>query len=172
MNEKKYYNWLTSLINVDGRGDNYENLLEQLHLSIFSEDTAVLIPNDANRIVDGIGLRERYCDRYRVKDENRIFENSCSVLELLIGLSIRMEDQFGIKDRVSWFWEIIGNLKFTSFEDDSYSYKDVEKAINKLLMRRYRKNGEGGLFPLLYPSEDQRKIEIWYQMNAYLNENY
>lgn len=178
MNEEKYYKWLASLVNSDGRGDDYVYLLEQLHLTIFSEDTAVLIPNDSNRIVDGIGLRERYCQRYRVKNCDKLFENSCTVLELMVGLATRMEDQFGIKDRISWFWELIANLELTSFDDESYkernskSYESVEKILKKFLMRRYFKNGSGGLFPLLYPSEDQRKIEIWYQMNAYLNENY
>lgn len=172
MNAEKYYNWLASLVNSDGRGDNYSSLLEQLHLTIFSDDTAVLIPNDPNRIVDGIGLRERYCLRYRVKNYNDIFEESCTLLELFVSLSMRMEDQFGIKDYVSWFWELIGNLKLTQFDDESYSYKDVDKILKKFLMRRYSKNGNGGLFPLLYPSEDQRTLEIWYQMNAYLNENY
>lgn len=172
MNEKKYYKWLTSLINTDGRGDNYNSLLEHLHLSEFSDDTAILIPNDSNRIVDSIGLRERYCHRYHVKNYNDIYSESCTVLELLISLSKRMEDQFGIKDYTSWFWEMIGNLKLTEFDDESYSYKNVDKILKKFLMRRYSKNGNGGLFPILYPSEDQRKLEIWYQMNAYLNENY
>lgn len=172
MNGEKYYKWLASLINNDGRGDNYNTLLEQLHLTIFSDDSAILIPNDSNRIVDGIGLRERYCQRYHVKDCADIYEESCSVLELLVSLAIRMEDQFGIKDYISWFWEMIANLGLTEYDDETYSYKDVEKIIDKFMKRRYRKNGSGGLFPLLYPSVDQRTLEIWYQMNAYLNENY
>lgn len=178
MNEEKYYKWLISLVNTDGRGDNYNYLLEQLHLTIFSEDTAVLIPNDSNRIIDGIGLRERYCQRYRVKESNRIFEDSCTILELLIGLAIRIENQFGIKDYVSWFWEMIANLNLTYFDDEAYgegdpeTYKAVEKILKKFLMRRYSKNGNGGLFPILYPSENQKDLELWYQMNAYLNENY
>jgi hypothetical protein len=28
----------------------------------------------------------------------------------------------------------------------------------------------GGFFPLTHPNDDQRKVEIWYQMNAYLDE--
>lgn len=172
MNAEKYYNWLTSLVNSDERGENYKSLMEQLHLTIFSDDTAVLIPNDSNRIVDGVGLRERYCHRYHVKNYDDIYEESCTVLELLIGLSVRMDDQFGIKSYTDWFWEMIANLKLTGFDDESYSYKDVEKVLTRFLMRRYRKNGDGGLFPLLYPCEDQRKLEIWYQMNAYLCENY
>jgi hypothetical protein len=34
------------------------------------------------------------------------------------------------------------------------------------------KSGLGGMFPLEDPREDQRAIEIWYQMMAYINENY
>lgn len=178
MNEEKYYHWLASLINTDGRGDDYQHLLEQLHLIIFSDDTAKLIPNDSNRIEDGLALRERYCMRYRVKNMDDIYEHECSFLEFLIGLSNRMENQFGIKDSVSWFWEMIANLQLTHFDDESYedrgqdAFVDVSKIVDKFLKRRYSKSGDGGLFPLLYPSRDQKSIEIWYQMNDYLNENY
>lgn len=178
MNEEKYYSWLASLVNPDGRGDEYQHLLEQMHLTIFSDDTAKLIPNDSNRVEDGINLREKYCVRYHVKNIDDIYTNECSLLELIIGLSIRMENQFGIKDSVSWFWEIIANLQLTHFDDESYedqeqnSFKDVSNIIDRFLNRRYSKNGDGGLFPLLYPSRDQRNLEIWHQMNDYLNENY
>ena len=41
-----------------------------------------------------------------------------------------------------------------------------------MLAREYSDNGHGGLFPLKNPKKDQRKVEIWYQMTEYINENY
>jgi hypothetical protein len=41
----------------------------------------------------------------------------------------------------------------------------------RLNRRLYTTSGYGGLFPLEEPKEDQRKVEIWYQMMAYLGEN-
>ena len=38
--------------------------------------------------------------------------------------------------------------------------------------RRYKRSGEGGLFPLKNAAKDQRKVEIWYQLSSYLLENY
>ena len=34
----------------------------------------------------------------------------------------------------------------------------------------YERDGQGGFFPLKYPTEDQTKKEIWDQMNLYVNE--
>ena len=72
------------------------------------------------------------------------------------------------------FWEMIDNLGLIGYDDASYA--DVRNRIrvsdilNNLIRRRYHRNGRGGLFPLKRPSCDQRKVEIWYQMNAYLME--
>lgn len=176
MNKEKYYNYLTMLVCTDGYGQ-YDFLLEQLHNTIFDEGTAVLVPNDINRIDDGISLRERYCNRYRVKYSDLIFEEPCTVLEMMIGLALRMEKNFGIKKTADWFWELIGNLKLTAYDDEAYEVdenasKKVDRILAKLLERKYHHNGNGGLFPLAYPDKDQKELEIWYQMNAYLNENY
>jgi hypothetical protein len=50
--------------------------------------------------------------------------------------------------------------------------KNVNQILTNLVERTYQKNGKGGLFPLKQPAKDQRRVEIWYQMAAYLNENY
>lgn len=176
MNQTKYFNWLSSLVDTDGRGDNYMFLIENLHDIVFSEDTAKLIPNDINRIEDGYSLREKYCHRYHVKATDFIFEEPCTFLEFLIGLSMRIESQFGIKNCSDWFWELIGNLELTRFDDSRYDsidcVSDIQQIVDIFLQRKYSKDGNGGLFPLQYPSHDQRTREIWYQLNEYLDENY
>ena len=43
--------------------------------------------------------------------------------------------------------------------------------IRMITDRTYSENGKGGLFPLRKYSEDQRKVPIWYQFNAWLEEN-
>lgn len=172
MNRDKYFDWLCSLVSQDGEPDLYSSLLEKLDDMVFSEETAIFICNDCNRVEDGFSLREKYCNKHKQQAQERIFEEPCSVLEFLIGLAMRTENQFGIKDGYSWFWEFIGNLKLTKFDNDNFSERKVEKIIEGFLQRRYSSNGDGGLFPILYPSRDQRDLEIWYQLNAYLDENY
>ena len=44
--------------------------------------------------------------------------------------------------------------------------------LNKIIDRGYSRRGVGGLFPLKYSKNDQRKVELWYQMHSYLIENY
>jgi hypothetical protein len=72
------------------------------------------------------------------------------------------------------FWDIVNNLHLEKYTDNNYtrsSEKQVATRIDRFINRTYRPNGQGGLFPLIKPHEDQTKVEIWYQMSAYLMEN-
>jgi hypothetical protein len=44
--------------------------------------------------------------------------------------------------------------------------------LHKLNNRTYSKLGKGGLFPLRSSAYDQRKVELWYQMAAFMTENH
>lgn len=174
MNKERYLNYLIRLVDSDGL-DPYLPLLRQMHDTIFSESTAKLIPNDDNRIIDGKMLRIRYCERYRMAYDEHIFDEPCSVLEMMVALADKINNQFGIKSRGAWFWNMIVNLHLDLFDDRKYQddYNEhVADILYGLKRRRYAYNGLGGLFPLNYPERDQRKIEIWSQVNAYLDENY
>jgi hypothetical protein len=46
----------------------------------------------------------------------------------------------------------------------------MEEIFERLIWRNYAPNGEGGFFPLENPREDQTQVELWYQMNSYVNE--
>jgi hypothetical protein len=94
----------------------------------------------------------------------------CSVLEMLIALATRFAyltfDPINGSEpkKVESFWELINNLKLSSFHTKNVGI------INDFLERQYSSDGYGGLFPLEFPKEDQRHVEIWYQMMAYINE--
>lgn len=171
--DESYFQWLCSLVDHDPEKD-YSGLLKQLHYIEFSERTAKLIPNDDNRISDGLDLRVQFA-----KDENVAYsewmDEPCTVLEMLIALSYRMEDTMG-KDYDFWFWVMIENLGLEEMSDDRYSdledSQKIDEVVSNVLNRRYRKDGHGGMFPLKDPDKDQRKVEIWYQMSAYFLENY
>lgn len=175
MNKDKYFHYLIRLVDFNGL-DPYLPVLEHLHDTIFSEESAKLIPNDDNRITDGLMLRKRYCERYRINENERIFEEPCSLLEMMIGLADKINNQFGIKSRRDWFWEMMANIRLDTFDDRDYidtrHNPDVDDIIDIFLQRDYDYHGKGGLFPLQYPERDQRSIEIWRQANAYLDEKY
>jgi hypothetical protein len=46
----------------------------------------------------------------------------------------------------------------------------VNDILYALIWRTYDPDGSGGFFPLLHSKKDQRQIEIWYQMHAYVRE--
>jgi hypothetical protein len=63
---------------------------------------------------------------------------------------------------------MINNLDMDWLDPD-----DILDCIDRFLSRKYDYNGVGGIFPLRKgASEDQRNVEIWYQMQSYLMENY
>jgi hypothetical protein len=92
------------------------------------------------------------------------------MLEFLIGLATRLnvaDYEPDMPDRVGpWFWALMDNLGIIE-ADESW----IEDSFKRINTRDYSFDGHGGLFPLRRPCEDQRKIEIWYQMQAYLMEN-
>jgi hypothetical protein len=76
-----------------------------------------------------------------------------------------------------WFWQMLENLGLAHISDKLYSSGPrmdsfIDNVIDRLIYRRYSPDGHGGLFPLEFPHEDQRGVELWYQLNAYLIERY
>ena len=67
---------------------------------------------------------------------------------------------------------MICNLGLDKFDDKHYNSDYVYEILGKFVRREYDFNGRGGLFPLKNVQNDQRKVEIYYQMLAYLSENY
>ena len=70
---------------------------------------------------------------------------------------------------------MLTNLGVRDFNDDLYEKDNPEEEINlmldEIIWRTYNYDGSGGLFPLREPVGDQRDVELWYQLCAYLIEN-
>ena len=69
-----------------------------------------------------------------------------------------------------WFMDMIGNLGLLGMDDTHYNKEYVDHRIDIFLNRKYSPDGKGGLFHLKRCHEDLTKVQIWYQMNWYLNE--
>lgn len=172
-----YFRWLCDIVHIDQGDRSYWILAKDLHQKEFYS----LIAHDENRASDGLELREEYLGSVGYPKYVDI-GGECSVFEMLIALARRMDfetsdpyDVHDSTDRTSyWFWEMIDNLGLLPFSDDSYveygGMTQVDSILDIFLERGYKWNGQGGLFPLSMASEDQRDVEIWYQMAAYLNE--
>lgn len=171
-----YFHWLCEIICIDQGEDTYWFLAKALH------DIAYFwtVPNDDNRGMDGLRLRDEYFDENPSNDATIIFDGPCTMFEVLIGLARRIEETMaepGKDDQTpKWFWEMMGNCTLDIYSDALYSdldgSHDIPKIVMTILERRYRRDGKGGLFPLKFPKKDQRKVELWYQMSSYLVENY
>lgn len=174
---KTYFEFLCDLVWKSGRKIDEGKelfLLHELNERLFY----ALIPNDDNRASDGLQLRDNYIDEGGAAQA--LPSAPCSVLEMLIGVASRLvletEASKWEKSVDEWFWILIDNLdldilKSTNVSEEEYRDK-IEFVIVRFLEREYRSSGEGGLFPLAHANQDQRRIEIWYQMTAYVVENY
>lgn len=175
-----YFNWLCEKVHIDMGTVSYMLMAKELFHRYFES----IVPNDDNRASDGRELREEFLSEVGHLEALPYLDNApCSIFEMLIALARRMEFELcsaeSSQDRTTtYFWELIGNLGLMALSDDVYAMNpggwnaDLKLCVNRLVHRTYNRNGHGGLFPLKHPMEDQRKVEIWYQMQSYLEENY
>lgn len=171
-----YYSWLCDLIGLRQLDRSYFLLIKDLYNKPFSW----FIPNDDNRACEGKNLRDQFCDENNYPYIYEYFDEECSMLELIIGLAYRCEgimidENFSISMK-DWFWRLIENIGLIECTDEYYinycASKSVDMILDKVINRGYLRSGKGGFFPLKHPKEDQRKVDLWYQMSAYLVENY
>lgn len=175
-NLNTYYIWLCDLININQRNRSYFLLIKELHRKQFTW----FVPNDDNRAFEGKNLRERFCKELNIEYDYEYFPSTASMLELIIALAYRCEeimiDRRDNMPMVEWFWKLLSNVELDKFTDEDYYDMNgpafVDDILTRIIRRTYSRNGGGSLFPLRHPKKDQRKVELWYQMNYYLVENY
>lgn len=178
--DEEYFIWLCELVDAEDPDQGYFGLMHLLHDIRFDSSTAKLIPNDDNRIGDAIEMKTYYYIEYRGWNPADMIDNAyfcnVSVLEVLIALAYRISDTFGRYDGIYWFWEMMRNLGLETCTDKIfYDHGGKERAyriVRNFMIRKYDRDGFGGLFPVTKTSEDQRKTELWFQANHYFVENY
>lgn len=179
----RYLQWLSQIIDLGKNSEIdirlYSIIIEELYNTEFSYDTAILVGNDTNRIQDAIDLRK---DFIVSNGFSFMLSDPPNLLEVMVALARRFEYILNVDTRADdtalRFWELMHNLEFDKIKDvEFYNNKTgymnfVNDRIGRLLGRDYSANGYGGFFPLKDPKENQRNVEIWYQLAAYINENY
>lgn len=145
------------------------NLARQL----FSKEFVWIVPNDDNRVEDGKELRLEFLHYTGATPGDPMWMDlGCSMLEMLVALSRRLAFETG-RDPVKWFWRLMDNLDLEQHTDRRYNemvHRHVDEVMDRVIWRTYHHDGRGGLFPLESPPADQREVEIWYQLSAYLLE--
>lgn len=171
--DELYFGWLYEFVADPECSDpsrSYLMLCAQLYKLPFSWS----IDMDENRAHDGLELRDEY-----VKCEGDVvpiewYQLDCSIFEMLIALSRRAAFQSSWSPS-EWFFKIVENLGLGGLSDDVYKEghrAKIRRAAYKAVNRSYRSDGRGGFFPLRDPGRDQREVELWYQLSAYLQENF
>jgi len=179
---KKKNRYLDFLKKIVGREEQYGLLIDRLYEIEFYS----VLPMDNNRLMDGRVLRDEYLMNERsLHGASHLPDFPCTVLEMMIGVARRLEFEVygGPFDRPigEWFWELVKNLELEWCDNESIEYDGynlIDFAINQLVSREYKANGGGGLFPLRRKvphgegAGDQKRVEIWYQMNSWIMENF
>lgn len=169
--EELYLRWLYSQVgSFDKASPTYWTLFECLHDKQF----VWVVPNDDNRAEDGRDLRQEFLRAEGILRYDEKWDRlGCSMLELLIALSRRAEfeaESFG--DTSDWFWHFLEMIEIDKYHDGKrFPAKKIDDILDGVIWRTYEYDGGGGLCPLQDPAEDQREVEIWYQLSAYILEH-
>lgn len=168
---EQYFNWLCDVVNVSTV--SYGKLLRLLHRTKFRWSNM----KDRNRAEDGVDLRFRFAKHKRLS-KNDVLEwhdrTPCSVLEMMVALAIRAEEQIMDNPQVGnrttqWFWGMISSLGLTGMSDDMFDLIEAKDIIERFLDREYSPDGKGGLFTIRDCEYDLRDVEIWTQLCWYLD---
>jgi hypothetical protein len=169
--DELYLVWLYSQVSSTRQMRSEKTYWDLLNI-LYRTEFEWFVPNDDARIADGIELRIEFMHDAEIPEVDPMWmAEGCSYLELLIALSRRMSFQAD-NSASYWFWHLIGNLGLGECND---AYKKnlpklVEEVTDQVTHRTYSYDGIGGLFPLKHARSDQTRVELWFQMQAYIME--
>lgn len=136
---------------------------------------------DKNRIADGKDLRYRFANARHLDDkivEAALSNFGESVLEVMVGLALRIYDETTsgfpmpiTPDEI--FWYMIESMKLEDQTDPDFNEKKVIFVVERMMNRKFKQNGEGGLFQIAKDSpHDMTKADIWYQAQWWATEEW
>lgn len=171
---ERYFNWILEQITTPEIRDEYDKLfrvLDDIEFTWINE-------YDENRAADGIDLRSKFGEYmgYSYYIWHDALDRPCSLLEMMAALAIRCEDSimgdedFGDRTDV-WFWNMVSTMGLEDETDDNIDELYVRGRCLRVLKRDYAPDGFGGFF-YIPGRNDMREVEIWYQLNYWLNEKF
>ena len=168
--KEKYWEYLMDRI---GPHEEFTELLYQLHRTPFRWPLA----KDYNRVHETDMIRQYFCNDMDINyHEIDGWDNqTVSFLELVIQLSRNCEEKVGAMETIHhrvWFGKFMDHLGLNRFDNVRYDPEKVQEIVERCIERRYDRLGNGGLFPLKASKNDQRLVELWYQIAEYCFENY
>lgn len=173
---EQYYDWLYK--SVCGEWEPRNLSFHRLLMFLYNRNYVPACEMDISRAADGTNLRYRFAtenDISYARIDSAFTGIPCSMLEMMVGLSIRieehiLEDSSAGKRTGQWFWNMVVSLGLAAMDDQRFDEERAESVIERFSRRDYKPNGAGGLFTLSRPTEDMRTIDIWYQLMGWLAE--
>lgn len=168
----EYGDWLVKLVGFERKG--YDNLMELMHMTPFTYS----IERDRNRAEDGKYIRGQFFDEIGVAYDDIFDRYDASVLEVLVALAIRLDNEYigdpGECHPEEIFWEILSNLGFNTpkARNAHFRMNYCYEILVYWMERRYDRRGVGGIFPMRKTRRDQKQLELWGQAMEYVSENY
>lgn len=175
--DELYLEWLygqVASVKLKNPARTYWTLLRTL----YSTEFVWLVANDDNRLEDGRDLRHDFiADQDIDSVEDDWLTIGCSMFEMLLALAKRLVfEADGNTEMSDWFWHLLGNINLANYNDATIhtdlDQKYIDHVLESVIWRNYQPDGLGGLFPLNDPHEDQRSVELWYQLSNYLLEGH
>lgn len=166
-----YFAWLEN--ELTSEGDHPDRSYSDLVAVMFDTEFGWSIPMDDNRLADGMELRSEFAVNNGFDRDDLAALGPPSFIEVLIGLSRRLSFVGGGSAK-RWAWQLLINLELNRMWD-RMSRSKMERShriFMRVIERTYEPNGVGGFFPLAWPEQDQRQVELWYQLNAYAEEQH
>lgn len=165
-----YFDWLKWQIESFTEAGSHDLLFHRLH----QKGYYALLPDDENRMCDGVELRNEYGNR--ADGEELVFDTSSSVFEVMISLAKKMNYIYSpVREDhlVDCFNMMLTNSGLAAFTNEQYFELggdiEVDRIVDRILNREYPKDGKGNFFYTKWDTdEDQRNISLWYQLNKYI----
>lgn len=179
--ESIYYPWLLKRVADERLTDRYSKLFKVLYETRVNLER--MNPYDTERCRDGQTLRylfERAMASYLTGISGREYiefeDNPCNMLELLVGIASRMEDTIMGSDiqgdrTGQWFWSMMTNLGIGYMSNDKFNVNEYNRCMRMFMTYKYDNEGKGCLFrSSKYTMSQMAEKDIWYQMQAYIND--
>ena len=165
--EDEYFRWLANTIDDAPGIRERRDLYIQLHNTVFL--WSPMVPNDRNLLGHVASKRAQFEEYWLVAPalHERFYNKPATVFEVLLTISDHMA--FLVNGSAArCFRLLLANLEL----DCRSTRSEIDEKLVIFMERRYDNDGSGGgLFPLHAPDRNQRRVELWYQINAYILEN-
>ena len=174
--DARYSHYLINMF-LDPLIEEYSTLLAYLNGLEF----VPIMELDENRVNDVFTfLRDKYIDETGNCPYPYPSSEACSILEVLMALTIRFAEDIGDLDWEDLFWTALKNggflrddFAYDNLDNDCLARDDLLVLADRFISRNYdgREEDNGCLFPTKSYSYDLRYLDLWKQLGLWYDEN-